>query len=165
MNHYRCVEVYIPKTNGITIADTFKWSDSNPFKKPKISFEEQLATAAHDLASAIKNNNLYLLPNQDLQKNINQLESLFQTSIEQIITKKLTPLALETTNKDIKIPITQNNPIVEPPRVTAEPPRVTTKIPHEMFLNKSHYRTISPKIVHKDTTKHLVEAYHQGTFQ
>ena len=71
MNHYRCVEVCSPKTNGIAIADTFKWSDSNPFKKPKISFEEQLATAAHDLASTIKNSNLYLLPNQDLRKYTN----------------------------------------------------------------------------------------------
>jgi len=79
--------------------------------------------------------------------------------------KKLTPLAPETINEDIKIPIIQNNLIVEPPRVTAEPPKVTTKIPHEMFLNKSQYRTISPKIVHEDTTKHLAEAYHQGTFQ
>jgi len=174
MNHYRCVEVYIPKTNGIAIADTFKWSDSNPFKKPKISFEEQLATAAHDLASTIKNNNLYLLPNQDLRKNINQLESLFRTSVEQITMNKLTPLAPEQTNEDIKIPITQNDATVDPPRVIAKSPRVIAESPRvktsnpsnpETLLNKSLYRTISPKIVHEDTSKHLAEAYHQGTFQ
>ena len=69
IDYYRRVEVYTPKTNGTAIADTFKWSDTTPFKKPKITFEEQLTTVAHDLASAIKNNNLYLLPNQDLREN------------------------------------------------------------------------------------------------
>ena len=56
-------------------------------KKSKTTFEEQLTTAAHDLASAIKNNNSYLLPNHDLRENINQLESLFRTSVKHITRK------------------------------------------------------------------------------
>ena len=60
-----------PKTNDTAIAVTFKWSDTNPFKKTKITFEEKLTTAAHDLASAIKNKNLHLLPNQELRENVN----------------------------------------------------------------------------------------------
>ena len=70
--------------------------------KSKITFEEQLTTAIHDLASAIKNNNLHLLPNHDLRENINQLESLFRTSVEYITRKKLTPLAPERTGTDLK---------------------------------------------------------------
>ena len=99
IDHCRCVEVCNPKTNGTAIADTFKWSDTNPFKNPKTTFEEQLIAAAYDLASAIKNNNLHLLPKHDLRENINQLESLFRNSVEQITRKNLTPLAPENTNK------------------------------------------------------------------
>lgn len=95
MDHHRCVEVYNPKTNDTIIADTFKWSDTNPFKKPKTIFEEQLTTATHDLASAIKNNNPCLLPNQDLRENANTLEYFFRTSVEHVNNSKLTPLTLE----------------------------------------------------------------------
>ena len=54
MEHYRCVEVYNPKTNGTAIDGTFKWSDTNPSKQPKITFEEQLTMTAHDLSFDIK---------------------------------------------------------------------------------------------------------------
>ena len=40
IDHYRCVEVYNPKINRTMITDTFKQSDTNLFKKLKISFEE-----------------------------------------------------------------------------------------------------------------------------
>ena len=55
MNHYRCIKVYVPKTNGIIIADTFQWSQDNAFQLPTTSNEEQLATVAYNLANAIKN--------------------------------------------------------------------------------------------------------------
>jgi len=71
MKHYRCIEVYVPKTGETVIADTFKWSDTNTFKQPKITHEEQLTTAAYDLAKTIKNNSLYNLPNQELRERIN----------------------------------------------------------------------------------------------
>jgi len=55
MNHYRCIKVFVLKTNGIVIADTFQWSNDNIFQLPSISNEEQLAIAAKNLAEAIKN--------------------------------------------------------------------------------------------------------------
>ena len=81
--------------------------------------------------------------------------------------KKLTPLAPESTNKDLEITFQENNPSTALPRVTAQPPRVKSTSLHdpEIMLNKSYYKTISPKILHDDATKHSAEAYHQGTFQ
>ena len=80
---------------------------------------------------------------------------------------KLTPLAPEQTNADIKIPVAQNYSTVDPPRVIAELPREKTSKPYnsEILLNKSLCKTISPKIVHEDNPKYLADAYHQGIFQ
>ena len=88
MEHYRCLQVHVPKTGGAAIVDTFKWSESNPFKQPKITHEEQLTTEAHELAKAIKHDNLCMLPNKKLRDNMTQLESLFRTSVESIVKKK-----------------------------------------------------------------------------
>ena len=50
-------------------------------------------------------------------KNINKLESLFWTSVEQITHRKLTLLAIEKMNKDMQIAITPDDPLLELLRV------------------------------------------------
>ena len=54
MNHYRCLSLYVPKINGFITADTFRWSDTNLFRLPKITVEEQITTSALSLAEAIR---------------------------------------------------------------------------------------------------------------
>ena len=111
VEHCRCVEVHAPKTRGTIIADTFKWSDANNFKRPKITHEEQLTIAVHKLAIAIKNNSLCNLPNQELSKKINQIETLFHASVENITKKKLTLLASESSSFNLRKPF---DPLDEP---------------------------------------------------
>ena len=54
MNHYRCLSLHVPKTNGFITADTFQWSNTNLFRLPKIIVEEQIITIALSLAEAIR---------------------------------------------------------------------------------------------------------------
>ena len=117
MNHYRCITAIIPKTEGTVIADIFKWSETNPYVRPKISHEEQLTIAAHDLARAICHNNLYTLPNQDLREQINNLESLFRTTVESITRTKLTPLVPELSSYNTQEPRVTKHNLQKQPRV------------------------------------------------
>ena len=81
--------------------------------------------------------------------------------------KKLTLLVPKKTNKEIKITVIKDDPIVKPLRVIDEPQRVKANklCNSKILLNKRFYRSISPKIVHNDTTKHSAETYCKGTFQ
>ena len=136
-------------------------------KNPKITFKEQLTTKDHDLASAIKNNNLCLLPRQYLRENSNQLESLFRTSAEHITNKKLSQLAPEIINTYLKPPFTENDLLEKPPRVLSESPRVEDRTSNNFYslLNKSLCKTTSPKIMRNTIDKQSADGYFEGTFQ
>ena len=133
----------------------------------KITFEEQLTTATHDLASAIKDNILCLLPNHDLRENINQLESIFRTSVEDTTRKILTPLAPEDTKTDLKTPIATDDLPEKLPRVLAQSPMVKERISNhpEILLKICSYKTMSPKILRNATTNQSADSYLQGTFR
>ena len=99
MDHYRCIKIYVPKTNGIITADTFQWSNDNTFQLPSISNEEQLVTAANTLSAAIRNE-LRFNPSSTSHKTaIESLSKLFREKVEAIYHKKLYPLGTETVNK------------------------------------------------------------------
>ena len=90
MNHYRCISLYVPKTNGHITADTFRWSDTNLFRLPKITVEEQITTAALSLAEAIRKNSTFCLPNTTLREDVHKLASIFQQGADAILKSKLT---------------------------------------------------------------------------
>ena len=108
-----------------------------------------------------------MLPNQDLRENINQLESLFGTSVEYITDSKLTPIAPEKINTDTKIAVAPNDPLVKLPRVSSQPTKVKEKTLRdpEILLNKISYKTVSPKILHSVPNNQSAEAYRQDNFQ
>ena len=78
MDHCRYVAVYNPKTRGTIVTDAFHWSETNNFRLPKITAEEQLTLAAADLAQAMRQNATFGLPNKELRKNTHDLVKLFQ---------------------------------------------------------------------------------------
>ena len=94
--HYRCFQVYNPKTKGTAIADTLQWSESNQFQVPKITSLEQLTVAASDLATTIKQKNNIPLPDDPICSKINELCDVFKKETEGIILKKLKPIKTET---------------------------------------------------------------------
>ena len=88
--------------SGIVIADTFQWSQDNTFQLPIISSDEQLVTAAHTLAQAIKHDKRFQSPSTAYQEAISSLVKLFRKKVNEISTKKLQPIKekLHPTSKD-----------------------------------------------------------------
>ena len=95
MEHYRCVTAHNPKTKGIATADAFYWSESNVYRLPKITPEEQLTLAAHDLAQAVRQNATFGLPNKELRNNTCDLVKLFRKCVDTITCEKLIPKSQE----------------------------------------------------------------------
>ena len=96
MDHCRCFTVFNPKTRKSSIVNIFHWSECNRFSCPKITSEEQIATAAKDLAQAIKSKFFLHLPDKNLRTNVEKLCTMFEEASENIIVKKLTPLQTES---------------------------------------------------------------------
>jgi len=101
MEHYRCFTVYNPKTRKSSVVNTFHWSECNRFNCPKITAEEQIATAAKDLAQAIKTKSFLHLPDKHLRSRVEDLCTIFQQTADNIITTKLTPLQQESPPPDL----------------------------------------------------------------
>ena len=95
MNHYQCIKVFIPKTNGIVTADTFQWPNDNIFQLLSISNEEQLATAVKNLAEAIKNEQRFNPPNTLYHKAVELLSKLFREKVDEICHQKMILLGTE----------------------------------------------------------------------
>ena len=100
MDHYRCFTVFNPKTKKSSIVNTFHWSECNKFSCPKITSEEQITNAAKELAQAIKSKSFLHLPDKNLRTKVEDLCTIFQETADNIITKKLSPLALEPHHND-----------------------------------------------------------------
>ena len=96
MDHCRCFTIFNPKTRGTSIVNTFHWSESNRFSVPRITPEEQIVTAAKNLATAIKSGPLLNIPSPTLQTDIDKLCKIFQETADRISTTKLAPTSKES---------------------------------------------------------------------
>ena len=132
INHYRCINVCIPKTNATIAADTFQWSNDNTFRLPTISNEEQLSIAAHHLAEALQQSKMFNPPSTSYAQQIDDLCSLFSAKVEQIIHQKLSPTNHDKFHNDDRISAPNKDNAVSPPRVVTkkkhQPPRVDSTI-------------------------------------
>ena len=90
MNHYRCLSLCVPKTNGFITADTFRWYDTNLFRLPKITVEKQIKTAALSLSEAIRKTSTFCLPNTALRDDVHKLATIFQQRVDKLLESKLT---------------------------------------------------------------------------
>jgi hypothetical protein len=153
VNHYRCLSVYVPKTNATITADTFQWSEDNVFRLPTITNEEQLTIAAHHLADALQQHQTYNLPHITYAQQIDKLCSLFRDKVEDIIHQKLSPTHTDTHSNDDR----QDNNVshidtVIPPRVpedsihTQQAPRVDVSNEPPELIEESEYSPQTPAL-------------------
>ena len=145
-NHYRCISVYVPKTNATITADTFQWSIDNTFRLPSITNEEQLTLAAHNLAEALQQHQKFNPPSTSYAQQIDNLCSLFRSKVEHIIHQKLSPLNKDMHSNDDRINAIQNKNAVSSPRVVVEnseakqSPRVdNTSDPPDLIEESEHH--------------------------
>ena len=124
MDYYRCFTAFNPKTRKSSIINTFYWSESNRFSYPKITTEEQIATTAKYLAQAIKSKSYLYLLNKNLQSNIEKLCTIFQATVDNLVTKKLEPLQQESPPLEVNSTLTKETKVQ--PRVNVNPMNVTT---------------------------------------
>ena len=109
MNHYRCLSLHVPTTNGFITADTFRWSDTNLFRLPKITVEEQITTASLSLSEAIRKNSTFCLPNTALREDVHKLATIFQQGADKLLKSKLTL----SENKPLSPRVNQDDNVAE----------------------------------------------------
>ena len=88
-----------------------------------------MAAAARDLAAALKNSNINNLPNNNIKDNINTLVNLFQSHVDNIVMKKLTPTGIEQIKEDANAPRVIKEDAASPRVIKDDTtsPRVLTK--------------------------------------
>ena len=81
--HYRCYQIYIPKTQGTWICDTVEFFPTH-CKMPKVSAHDAAIYAANDLIMALTKpqpTNSFISIGDDQLVALRQLATIFQTSI------------------------------------------------------------------------------------
>ena len=70
------------------IGDAFRWSESNIFRLPEITYKEQQTIVVHYLAKKIKQNSPHDLPRKNLIENMSDLVLLFFVQVQKILQQK-----------------------------------------------------------------------------
>ena len=88
--HYRCYQIYIPKTQGTRVCDTVEFFPTH-YKMPNVSANDAAIYAANDLIKALTNPqppNSFISIGDDQIVALRQLATIFQRSITKKPTSK-----------------------------------------------------------------------------
>ena len=91
--HYRCCQIYIPKTQGIRICDTVEFFPTH-WKMPNVSAHDAAIYAANDLITALTKpqpTNSIISIGDDQIVALQKLATIFQTSITKQISALVVP--------------------------------------------------------------------------
>ena len=91
MQHHIFLSLYVPKAKETVTEYTFRWSETNLFRLPKVDKQ----CSINFFQSARKNSTFYF-PNTELRDNMNNLASIFQQGADRIGQDKLTSINFNT---------------------------------------------------------------------